>query len=156
MDQAVQNAITAGKTFLGIELGSTRIKSVLIGEDFAPLASGGFDWENRLEGGIWTYHLDDVWKGIQTSFQNLSAEVKNRYGFSLTRPAAIGISAMMHGYLAFDAKGTQLVPFRTWRNTTTEKAAGILSEKFHFNIPLRWSIAHLYHAILNREDHVKD
>jgi sugar (pentulose or hexulose) kinase len=148
--------IIEGKTFLGLELGSTRIKAVLIGEDFAPLASGGFDWENRLEEGIWTYRLDDVWKGIQESFRNLSEEIARRYGVSLTRPGAIGISAMMHGYLAFDSKGGLLAPFRTWRNTTTEKAAGILSDKFHFNIPQRWSAAHLFQAILNREDHVKN
>ncbi|MDR1617963.1 MAG: FGGY-family carbohydrate kinase [Treponema sp.] len=152
----VKDAIAAGKTFLGIELGSTRIKAVLIGEDFSSLASGGYDWENRLEEGMWTYHLDDVWKGIQGSFQNLSAEIDRRYGISLARPGAVGISAMMHGYLAFDAKGSLLAPFRTWRNTTTEAAAQILSENFRFNIPLRWSAAHLFQAILNREDHVKD
>ncbi|MDR1587149.1 MAG: ATPase [Treponema sp.] len=150
------DAIGGGKTFLGIELGSTRIKAVLIGEDFTPLASGGFNWENRLENGMWTYHLDDVWKGIRGSFQELSAEINRSYGVPLVRPGAIGVSAMMHGYLVFDKNGEQLVPFRTWRNTTTEKAAGILSEKFHFNIPQRWSIAHLYQAILNGEDHVKD
>jgi sugar (pentulose or hexulose) kinase len=152
----VKDAIAGGNTFLGIELGSTRIKAVLIGEDFAPLASGSYDWENRLEAGIWTYHLDDVWKGIQGSFQNLSADLTRRLGVPLTRPGAIGVSAMMHGYLAFDKSGGQLVPFQTWRNTTTEAAAQILSEKFHFNIPQRWSIAHLYQAILNREDHVRD
>lgn len=153
---AVKEIIAAGNTFLGVELGSTRIKAVLIGEDFAPLASGSFDWENRLENGIWTYRLDDVWKGLQTSFHNVSAEVESRYGVPLTRPGAIGISAMMHGYLAFDKNGGLLVPFRTWRNTTTEQAAKILREQFHFNIPQRWSIAHLYQAILNREAHVKD
>ncbi|MDR0588953.1 MAG: FGGY-family carbohydrate kinase [Spirochaetaceae bacterium] len=156
MDQGIKEIITAGKTFLGIELGSTRIKAVLIGEDYAPIASGGYDWENRLEDGIWTYHLDDVWKGIQSSFHHLSREITGRYGVSFTPPQAIGISAMMHGYLAFDKGGGLLAPFRTWRNTTTEKAAQVLSEKFHFTIPLRWSIAHLYQAILNREDHVRD
>ncbi|MDR2393667.1 MAG: FGGY-family carbohydrate kinase [Treponema sp.] len=155
-EPSVQESLSKGKTFLGIELGSTRIKAVLIAEDFSPLASGTFDWENRLEDGIWTYHLDDLWKGIQASFQRLSGEMSSRYGVSLTRLGALGISAMMHGYLAFDKEGTLLAPFRTWRNTTTEKAAGILSETFHFNIPQRWSIAHLYQAILNREDHVKD
>lgn len=153
---AVKDMINAGGTFLGIELGSTRIKAVLIGEDFAPLASGAYDWENRLENGIWTYHTDEVWAGIQGSFQNLSAELTGRYGISLTGVGAIGISAMMHGYLPFDKNGGQLVPFRTWRNTMTEKASQILSEQFHFNIPQRWSIAHLYQAILNGEDHVKD
>ncbi|MHB9293358.1 FGGY-family carbohydrate kinase [Hollandina sp. SP2] len=156
MDQSIQESLSKGNTFLGIELGSSRIKAVLIGEDFSPLASGTYDWENRLEDGIWTYHLDDLWKGIQASFQRLSSEVSSRYPVPLTRLGAIGISAMMHGYLAFDEKGALLAPFRTWRNTTTERAAGILSEQFHFNIPQRWSIAHLYQAILNQEGHVKD
>jgi sugar (pentulose or hexulose) kinase len=156
MDTAINGAIAGGKTFLGIELGSTRIKAVLIGEDFAPLASGSFDWENRLEGGFWTYPLDDVWRGIQASFKNLSAAVEDRYGLPLTRPGAIGISAMMHGYLVFDTGGKLLVPFRTWRNTSTEEAAKALSETFRFNIPQRWSIAHLYQAVLNREAHVRD
>ncbi|MDR2019803.1 MAG: FGGY-family carbohydrate kinase [Treponema sp.] len=155
MDQAKKDGIAAGKTFLGIELGSTRIKAVLIGEDYAPLASGGYDWENRLEDGIWTYRLEDVWKGIQSSFHQLARELRDQ-GIPLAPPRGIGISAMMHGYLAFDKNGTQLVPFRTWRNTTTETAAGILSEKFRFNIPLRWSAAHLYQAILNKEAHVRD
>ncbi|MDR0628256.1 MAG: FGGY-family carbohydrate kinase [Treponema sp.] len=156
MAQSIQETLSKGHTFLGIELGSTRIKAVLIGEDFSPLASGTYDWENRLEDGIWTYHIADLWKGIQTSFQRLYEEVSSRYGVPLTRLGALGISAMMHGYLAFDKKGTVLAPFRTWRNTTTEKAAGILREHFHFNIPQRWSIAHLYQAILDKEDHVKD
>ncbi|MFP3090749.1 FGGY-family carbohydrate kinase [Treponema sp. TIM-1] len=156
MEQGIKETIRAGKTFLGIELGSTRIKAVLIDEDYVPLVSGGYDWENRLEDGIWTYHLEDVWTGLQSSFRNLSREITDRYHIPFTPPQAIGISAMMHGYLAFDKNGTLLAPFRTWRNTTTEKAAQVLSEKFHFNIPLRWSIAHLYQAILNKEDHVKD
>ncbi|MDR3161779.1 MAG: FGGY-family carbohydrate kinase [Spirochaetaceae bacterium] len=155
MDQ-IKDAINAGKTFLGIELGSSRIKAVLIGEDFSPLASGSYDWENRLEQGIWTYHLEDVWTGLQESFARLSAEVRSRYGLPLTRLGSAGISAMMHGYLAFDAQGALLAPFRTWRNTTTEEAAGILSDRFHFNIPQRWSIAHLYQAMLNKEGHVRD
>jgi sugar (pentulose or hexulose) kinase len=148
--------IIEGKTFLGIELGSTRIKAVLIGEQFTPLVSGSYDWENRLEHGLWTYHLDEVWNGIQGSFQALSAELDRRFGVPLTTPGAIGISGMMHGYLAFDKNGRQLVPFRTWRNTTTEEAANRLRETFHFNIPHRWSAAHLYQAMLNREDHVRD
>jgi sugar (pentulose or hexulose) kinase len=152
--ETIKNTIVAGKTFLGIELGSTRIKAVLIGEDFAPLASGAYDWENRLEDGLWTYHLNDVWKGMQGSFQDLSRDISSRYGISLARPGAIGVSAMMHGYLAFDTKGALLAPFRTWRNTTTEEAARVLSERFGFNIPQRWSIAHLYQAMLNREDHL--
>ncbi|MDR0638468.1 MAG: FGGY-family carbohydrate kinase [Spirochaetaceae bacterium] len=154
----VQQAISDGRTSLGIELGSTRIKAVLVdtsGDSYAPLASGGQEWENRYENGIWTYPLDEVWTGIQGCYRSLAADLQSRYGVPLTRPGAIGISAMMHGYLAFNAEGTQLVPFRTWRNTTTEQAAKILSEQFHFNIPQRWSIAHLYQAILNREAHVK-
>jgi sugar (pentulose or hexulose) kinase len=152
----IKQAITEGKTCLGIELGSTRIKAVLIGEDHAPAASGGHDWENRLVDGIWTYSLDDVWKGLQGSFRNLCGDVQSRYGLDLDAVGAAGISAMMHGYLAFDKNGALLVPFRTWRNTITEKAAALLTEKFDFNIPQRWSIAHLYQAILNKEDHVKD
>jgi len=144
------------ETFLGIELGSTRIKSVLIDENFQTIASGGFEWENRLENGFWTYHLDDVWKGLQASFKQLAAEYEAKCGEPLTTVSGMGISAMMHGYLPFDKDGRQLAEFRTWRNTTTEKAATILTEKFGFNIPLRWSIAHLYQAILNGEDHVRD
>jgi sugar (pentulose or hexulose) kinase len=144
------------KTVLGIELGSTRIKAVLIDENYTPIASGGHDWENRLEDGVWTYHLDDVWAGLQNCFKNLALDVKNRYGLTLSSLGAIGISAMMHGYLVFDKNGRQLVPFRTWRNTITEKAASALTEKFKFNIPQRWSVAHLYQAILNGEGHVKD
>ncbi|WP_283609371.1 xylulokinase [Faecalispora anaeroviscerum] len=149
-----QRWIAEGNTTLGIELGSTRIKAVLIGPDYAPLASGGFDWQNRFENGVWSYHLDDVWQGLQTSFSGLSAQVLERYGVPLTTTGALGISAMMHGYLAFDEYGEQLVPFRTWRNVITEQAAALLTEEFQFNIPQRWSIAHLYQAMLNREPHV--
>ena len=151
-----KQAIIEGKTSLGIELGSTRIKAILINENFGIIASGSHDWENRLEDGIWTYHLDDVWTGLQDSFRSLAADVQKQYGIPLVKVGAIGISAMMHGYLVFDREEKQLVPFRTWRNTITEKAAALLTEKFQFNIPLRWSIAHLYQAILNREAHVKD
>ncbi|MDR0494783.1 MAG: ATPase, partial [Treponema sp.] len=151
-----KQAIIENKTALGIELGSTRIKAVLIDEHYAPIATGGHDWENRLEDGIWTYHLDDVWAGLQNSFRNVAVDVKNRYGVELATVGAIGISAMMHGYLPFDKDGKQLASFRTWRNTTTEKAAEELTGKFNFNIPQRWSIAHLYQAILNKENHVKD
>ncbi|HWP52322.1 MAG TPA: FGGY-family carbohydrate kinase [Clostridia bacterium] len=154
-EQAVQ-AILSGKTALGIELGSTRIKSVLIGPDFAPLASGSHSWENRLEGGIWTYHLEDVWLGIQDCYQNLTKEVHKIYGVSLETIGAIGLSAMMHGYLAFNGAGELLVPFRTWRNTMTARSAEELTSLFQFNIPQRWSIAHLDQAILNCEPHVKD
>jgi len=152
----VKQAIAENKTTIGIELGSTRIKAVLIDTHYAPIASGAYDWENRLEDGVWTYHLDDVWKGLQGSFQNLAADVQKRYGVKLVTVGAVGISAMMHGYLAFNKSGELLVPFRTWRNTTTEKAAAALTKEFQFNIPQRWSIAHLYQAILNKEDHVKD
>jgi sugar (pentulose or hexulose) kinase len=151
-----KQAIIENKTALGIELGSTRIKAVLIDTHFAPIASGGYDWENRLENGVWTYRLDDVWKGLQGSFRNLTDDVQKRYGVKLSNVGAIGISAMMHGYLPFNKSGDLLVPFRTWRNTTTEKAAAVLTGEFQFNIPQRWSIAHLYQAILNKEDHVKD
>jgi sugar (pentulose or hexulose) kinase len=152
----IKQAIIEGKTTLGIELGSTRIKAVLIDEHFTPIASGSHEWENKLENGIWTYHLDDVWDGLQNCFRNLALDVKTRYGLTLSSVGAIGISAMMHGYLVFNKNGNQLVPFRTWRNTITEKAAASLTEKFNFNIPQRWSIAHLYQAVLNGEPHVKN
>jgi len=148
--------ITSGEAVLGLELGSTRIKAVLIGEQGAPLASGSFDWENRLEDNIWTYHLDDVWTGVQTAYKNLAEVVSAKYGVKLTKLKALGFSAMMHGYLAFDKDDNLLVPFRTWRNTMTEQAASELTEAFGFNIPQRWSIAHLHQAILNGEEHVKD
>ena len=153
---SISDAINAGKTALGIELGSTRIKAVLIGADHSPIASGAFDWENRLENGVWTYSTDDVWKGVQTAYSRLSDEVREKYGVPLTAVGALGVSAMMHGYLVFDKDGNQLAEFRTWRNTFTEQAAARLTEKFRFNIPLRWSVAHLYHAVLNKEAHVPD
>jgi sugar (pentulose or hexulose) kinase len=146
--------IQEGKTSIGIELGSTRIKAVLIGEDYSPIASGAYDWENRLEQGIWTYSLDEVWQGMQSCFKNLTGNVYEKYGVYLETTASIGISAMMHGYLAFDKNDKLLVPFRTWRNTITEQAAAVLTDTFKFNIPQRWSIAHLYQAILNNEPHV--
>lgn len=148
--------ISSGKAVLGIELGSTRIKAVLIDENHAPIASGSHDWENRYENGIWTYSLEDIWKGLQESYQKMAEEVKEKYGVTVTRLAAIGFSAMMHGYMVFDKEEKLLVPFRTWRNTITEEASRKLSEVFDFNIPQRWSIAHLYQAILNDEAHVKD
>ena len=147
-------AIAAGKTALGIELGSTRIKAVLIGEDHTVLANGSFSWENRLENDRWTYHLDDAVRGLQESFADLAADVKKQYGVELTTIGAIGISGMMHGYLALDKEDKQLAPFLTWRNTNTPEAAGQLTELFQFNVPLRWSISQLYQAILNKEDHV--
>lgn len=152
----VKEMIVNGRTALGIEFGSTRIKAVLTGEDNAPIAAGSHDWENRYEDGIWTYRLTDVWKGLQHSYQELAQDVERRYGVTLTNVGSIGFSAMMHGYMAFDNKGELLVPFRTWRNTTTAQAAEELTELFSFNIPQRWSIAHLRQAMRNGEAHVKD
>ena len=152
----IQKIIESGRIVLGIELGSTRIKAVLIGEDYMPIASGSHEWENKYEDGIWTYSLEDVWAGLQASFRNLSQEVSEKYNTPLKTVGAIGFSAMMHGYMAFDKNGNLLVPFRTWRNTTTGEAAEQLTDLFQFNIPQRWSIAHLYQAILNKESHVKD
>lgn len=149
-------AIEGGETALGVEFGSTRIKAVLIGEDHTPLASGSYEWENRFEHGVWTYHLDDVWTGLQESYRRLSNEVFARYNVRIRTAGAIGFSAMMHGYLAFDQDGHLLAPFRTWRNTMTGQATEQLTELFQFNIPHRWSIAHLYQAILNQEPHVRD
>jgi len=151
----IPKAIESGETALGIEFGSTRIKAVLIGEDRAPIASGSYEWENRYENGVWTYHLEDVWRGLQESFRELRDEVLEKYNVPLKTIGALGFSAMMHGYLAFDKDGNLLVPFRTWRNTITGGAAEKLTELFQFNIPQRWSIAHLYQAILNKEPHVK-
>ena len=142
------------KTALGIELGSTRIKAVLIDEKHIPIAQGDFEWENQLVNGIWTYSMDMVHKGIQTCFANLKADVKAKFGVELTTVGAIGVSAMMHGYLPFDRDAKQLAEFRTWRNTITGEAAEKLTELFGFNIPQRWSIAHLYQAYLNGEEHV--
>jgi sugar (pentulose or hexulose) kinase len=149
-----QKAIESGKTALGIEFGSTRIKAVLIGEDHTPIASGSHEWENRYEDGVWTYSLEDIWAGLQDSYRNLSNEVSEKYNIPLQTVGAIGFSAMMHGYMAFDKDGNQLVPFRTWRNTITGQAAEQLTDLFQFNIPQRWSIAHLYQAILNKESHI--
>lgn len=139
---------------LGIELGSTRIKAVLVGDTCKPVAQGDFTWENRLENGIWTYPLEEVWQGVQAAYAALAADVLAKCGQPLTTVGCIGVSAMMHGYLAFDAAGKLLVPFRTWRNTMTGAAAEELTSAFGFNIPQRWSAAHLYQAILNREPHL--
>ena len=152
--QAIKTTIENGNAVLGIEMGSTRIKAVLIDEKHNPIASGSHGWENRFENGVWTYHLDDVWAGLQDAYANLKAEVLEKYGVKLTKFKAMGFSAMMHGYLPFDKDGKQLAEFRTWRNTITEQAASELTELFKFNIPQRWSIAHLYQAILNGEDHL--
>ncbi len=146
--------IGSGKTSIGIEFGSTRIKAVMIGEDFSPIASGTHDWQNRLEDGIWTYTAEDITLGLQDAYRDLAENVRSKYGVGIKKVAAIGISAMMHGYLAFDKDAKLLAPFRTWRNTMTGDAAKALTEAFGFNIPQRWSIAHLYQAILNGEDHV--
>lgn len=152
----IKNSIISGKTALGIEFGSTRIKAVLVDENNNPIASGSHDWENRLENGIWTYTLDDIWTGLQDSYKSMAEDVKTQYGVELTTVGAIGFSAMMHGYMAFDANGELLAPFRTWRNSITAKAAAELTELFNFNIPERWSIAHLYQAVLNKEEHVSE
>lgn len=151
-----QKAIESGKTVLGIEFGSTRIKAVLIGEDHLSIASGSHEWENRYENGVWTYSLADVWAGLQESYKSLAREVLEKYGVSLKTVGAIGFSGMMHGYMAFDKDGNLLAPFRTWRNTITAQAAEKLTDLFQFSIPQRWSIAHLCQAILNKESHVKD
>ena len=151
-----KQAIEQGDTYLGIELGSTRIKAVLIDRDHKVLATGNHDWENRLEDNIWTYTLDDIWQGLQGAYQDLAAVVRRQYDVTLTTIGAIGISAMMHGYMVFDQSGELLVPFRTWRNTITGEAAAELTELFQYQIPQRWTIAHLYQAIKNREPHVKD
>lgn len=150
----IKTAIENGKTALGIEFGSTRIKAVLVDEANKPIAQGDHEWENRLENGVWTYTLDDIWTGIQDCYAKLKEDVKKQYGITLTTVGAIGISAMMHGYMAFDADKNLLAPFRTWRNAMTTDAAAELSKLFNFNIPQRWSIAHLYQAILNGESHV--
>ena len=146
--------ISQTRTALGIELGSTRIKAVLINSDFAPIAVGSHDWENQFVDRLWTYSLDAVWGGLQQCFAALAADVEQRHGVELTSVGALGVSAMMHGYLAFDGDGELLTPFRTWRNTNTGEAAERLSEHLGHNIPHRWSVAHLYQVILNGEDHL--
>lgn len=151
-----KKTIENGKAILGIEFGSTRIKAVLIDEKHVPIATGEHDWENRLEDGIWTYTLDDIWDGVQDCYKKMTEDVQKKYGIPVKKLAALGISAMMHGYMPFDIDGKLLVPFRTWRNTITGEAANELTKLFNFNIPQRWSIAHLYQAILNKEEHVSD
>ena len=150
----IKTIINEGKAILGIEFGSTRIKSVLTGPDHEILATGIYDWENSLVGGIWTYPMEQIMAGMRGSYSSLVSDVKEKYDTDIVNLAAIGISAMMHGYLPFDKDGKQLAEFRTWRNTMTAEAAGVLSREFNFNIPQRWSIAHLYQAILSGEDHV--
>lgn len=148
--------ISSGKAVLGIELGSTRIKAVLIDPDHKPIAQGSHTWENQLVDGLWTYSLDAIWNGLQDCYADLRKNVREQYDVEIQSLAAIGISAMMHGYMAFNAQDELLVPFRTWRNTNTGKAAAELSALFNYNIPLRWSISHLYQCILNGDEHVKD
>ena len=140
---AIREEIVSGKTSLGIELGSTRIKAVLIGENHKPIATGSHDWENRYIDHIWTYTLEDIWTGIQDCYKNMAEDVEHTYGVPLTNIGSIGFSAMMHGYMVFDKAGELLVPFRTWRNTITGQASEKLTELFQYNIPQRWSIAHL-------------
>jgi len=156
MKKNIADQIRDGKTALGIEMGSTRIKAVLIDSDNSPIASGGFNWENTQVDGIWTYSLDEVWKGMQASYSELAKDVKEKYNVALSRFKAIGISGMMHGYMVFDKDGKQLTPFRTWRNNITERASEKLTELFNYPIPQRWSVAHLYQSVLNDEAHVKD
>lgn len=151
---SIKQEIQAGETALGIELGSTRIKAVLIDSHFETIASGSFNWENKFVDGIWTYPLEEVWQGLQSAYTELTNTIRTKYGVSVSQIGAIGVSAMMHGYLAFDKNDKQLVPFRTWRNNITGEAAEQLTKLFNFNIPQRWSIAHLYQAILNQEKHV--
>ena len=149
-------AIIANKTALGIEFGSTRIKAVLVDDKNQPIASGAHEWENRYENGVWTYSLDDIWTGIQDCYQDMAKDVKAKYDIELESVGAFGVSAMMHGYMPFNKEGELLVPFRTWRNNITGEASEKLMELFNYNIPQRWSIAHLYQCILDKEDHVKD
>ena len=151
-----KSTIETGKAMLGIELGSTRIKAVLIDQDNKPIAQGSHSWENQLVDGLWTYSLDAIWNGLQDCYADLRANVKEQYGIEIETLAALGVSAMMHGYMPFDKEGNLLAEFRTWRNTNTGEAAAALSELFVFNIPLRWSISHLYQAILNNEPHVRN
>lgn len=153
-EMSAKTIIESGKAILGIEFGSTRIKAVLIDTDNNPIAQGSFEWENQLVDGLWTYSIDTIWKGLQDCYADLRKNVKAEYDCEIKQLAAIGISAMMHGYMAFGKDENILVPFRTWRNTNTAKAAAELSELFHFNIPLRWSISHVYQAILNGDDHI--
>lgn len=156
MKSDTKSIIESGKAILGIEFGSTRIKAVLIDPENKPIAQGSHIWENQLVDGLWTYSIEAIWNGLQDCYSDLRANVKEQYGTEIETLGAIGISAMMHGYMAFNANDEILVPFRTWRNTNTGMAAAALSEAFVFNIPLRWSISHLYQAILNDEPHIND
>jgi len=152
----IKSVIESGKAVLGIEFGSTRIKAVLVDDQNNPIASGSHEWENQLVDNIWTYSIDMIWAGLQDAYKGMTEDVEKQYGVKVTNLAAIGFSAMMHGYMAFGEDNEILVPFRTWRNAITEEASEKLTELFNYNIPQRWSIAHLYQAILNGEEHVKD
>jgi len=154
--QETANLIASGQTSIGIELGSTRIKTVMIGPDNSPIAAGSHDWENAFVDGVWSYSIEDIWSGVQSSYKSLVDEVKAKYAVEIKSTKSLGISGMMHGYLAFDKDDNLLVPFRTWRNNFTGQASAALTELFQYPIPQRWSIAHLYQAILNGEEHVKD
>lgn len=149
-----RSIILEGKAVLGIEFGSTRIKAVLVDDENKPIAQGSHTWENQLVDGLWTYSLEAIWFGLQDCYRDLTEDVHRRYEVDIENLAAIGISAMMHGYMPFDKEGKMLAAFRTWRNTNTGKAAAELSKLFNYNIPLRWSISHLYEAILDKEPHV--
>jgi len=151
-----KKTIETGQAVMGLELGSTRIKAVLIDRDHKPIAQGDHEWENQLVDGLWTYSVEAIWNGLQDCYANLRKDVMQRYGTEIESLASIGISAMMHGYLAFDSEGILLAPFRTWRNTNTGAAAKVLSDLFNFNMPLRWSLSHLYQCILDKEEHVGD
>jgi sugar (pentulose or hexulose) kinase len=150
----VRNAIVGGQTVIGIELGSTRIKTVLSGADNTPIASGSHDWENSYVNNIWTYSLEDIWKGVQSSYRDMAVNVKDQFGVTIQKTGAIGFSGMMHGYMVFDEGENLLTPFRTWRNNITGQASEALTKLFNYPIPQRWSIAHLYQAILNQEEHI--
>lgn len=152
----MSNYVLKGNETLGVEFGSTRIKAVLIDEECNPIATGGHTWENRYENGVWTYHIDDIWSGLQDAYSELNKNCEIKFGAKITKLASVGFSAMMHGYLPFDKEGKLLTPFRTWRNTITAEASEKLTKAFHFNIPQRWSIAHLYQAVLNQEDHINN
>ncbi len=156
MNLEAKKTIESGKAILGIEFGSTRIKAVLIDEENKPIAQGSHEWENQLVDGLWTYSVEAIWYGLQDCYAELRKDVLAQYDVEIEKLAAIGVSAMMHGYMAFNQKREILVPFRTWRNTNTGQAAAELSELFNFNIPLRWSISHIYQAILNNEEHVSE
>ena len=154
MNRQIADAVKAGSCFLGIELGSTRIKAVLTDAQLIPIAQGSFTWSDRLEDGIWTYDLDDAMKGVSAAYMGMKKDLKEKCGEVPKTLAGVGISAMMHGYIARDKAGKLLVPFRTWRNTITAQAAEELTRLFNFNIPQRWTIAHLYQALLNNEPHL--